>query len=138
MEFWFFFIGNEPAIRRKGILVGGVCHLDHNKTLVLADGHLNESVLHIGDFFAGVQSVFHLVSQNGTQIYGGNLGKSGGKIYLVVKVDLGAGRLRRRTVNDSVNDVVSTIAQPDVSVGNLKQILNIILGLLILCLLRKI
>ena len=73
VELGIFFIGNEPTIRRKGVSIGGVYHLDHNKTLVLADGHLNEPALGVGDLPAGVQSVFHLVSQNCAQINGGNL-----------------------------------------------------------------
>ena len=59
-----FFICKEPAIRRKGVSIGGVRYLDHNKTLVLADGHLNEPALGVRDLFAGIQSVFHLVPQN--------------------------------------------------------------------------
>lgn len=73
VELGIFFIGNEPTIRRKGVSIGGVYHLDHNKTLILADGHLNEPALRVGDLLAGVQSVFHLVSQNCAQINGGNL-----------------------------------------------------------------
>ena len=73
VELGIFFIGNEPAIRRKGVSIGGVYHLDHNKALVLADGHLNEPALGVGDLPAGVQSVLYLVSQNCAQINGGNL-----------------------------------------------------------------
>lgn len=73
VELGIFFIGNEPTIRRKGVSIGGVYHLDYNKTLILADGHLNEPALRVGDLLAGVQSVFHLVSQNCAQINGGNL-----------------------------------------------------------------
>ena len=48
VELGIFFIGNEPTIRRKGVSIGGVYHLDHNKTLILADGHLNEPALRVG------------------------------------------------------------------------------------------
>lgn len=88
VEFWIFFIGNEPAIPRKGGSIGGVYHLDHNKTLILADGHLNEPALGVGDFPAGVQSVFHLVPQNCAKIYGRDLEKAGRKLHIVMKVDL--------------------------------------------------
>ena len=73
MEFGIFLIGNEPTIRCKWVSMGGVYHLDHNKTLILVDGHLNKPALRVGDLLAGVQSVFHLVSQNCAQINGGNL-----------------------------------------------------------------
>ena len=73
VELGIFFIGNEPAIRRKGGFDRRSLSLDHNKTLILADGHLNEPALRVGDLLAGVQSVFHLVSQNCAQINGGNL-----------------------------------------------------------------
>ena len=63
----------DSPIGGKGVSIGGVYHLDHNKTLILADGHLNEPALRVGDLLAGVQSVFHLVSQNCAQINGGNL-----------------------------------------------------------------
>ena len=56
VELGIFFIGNEPTIRRKGVSIGGVYHLDHNKTLILADGHLNEPALRVGDLLAGVKA----------------------------------------------------------------------------------
>lgn len=131
VEFWIFFTGNEPAIRRKGVSIGGVCHLDYNKTLILADGHLNEPALGVGDLLAGVQSVFHLVSQNCAQIYRGDLRKAGRKLHIVLEVNLEAGCLRCRAVDDSVNDVVSTAAHSDVSIGNIQKGLNVFLGFLV-------
>lgn len=131
VELGIFFIGNEPAVRRKGISVGGVCHLDHNKTLVLADGHLNEPALGVRDLLAGVQSVLYLVSQNSAQIYGGDLRKTGRKLHIVLEVDVGASCLRCGAVDDSVNDVVSAAAHSNVPIGNIKQGLDIFLSFLI-------
>ena len=131
VEFWIFFTGNEPAIRRKGVSIGRVSHLDHNKTLILVDGHLNEPALGVGDLLAGVQSVFHLVSQNRTQIYGGDLRKAGRKFHIVLEVNLGAGCLRCGAVDNRVNDVVSTAAHSDVPIGNVQKGVNVFLGFLI-------
>lgn len=131
VELGIFFIGNEPAICRKGVSIGGVYHLDHNKTLVLADGHLNEPALGVRDLLAGVQSVFHLVSQNCAQIYGGDLRKAGRKLYIVLEVNLGAGCLRRGAVDNRVNDVVSTAAHSDIPIGNIQKGVNVFLGFLI-------
>ena len=131
VELGIFFIGNEPAIRRKGVSIGGVYHLDHNKALVLANGHLNEPALGVGDLPAGVQSVLYLVSQNSSQIYGGDLRKTGRKLHIVLEVDVGASCLRCGAVDDSVNDVVSAAAHSNVPIGNIKQGLDIFLSFLI-------
>ena len=48
-----------------------------------------------------------------------------------MEVDLGAGRLRRGTIDDSVNDVVSTAAHSNVPIGNVQKGLDIFLSILI-------
>ena len=131
VKFGIFFIGNEPAIRCKGVSIGGVCHLDYNKTLILVDGHLNEPALGVGDLLASVQSVFHLVPRNCAQIYGGDLRKAGRKLHIVSEVDLGAVCLRCGAVDNSVNDVVSATAHSDIPIGNIKKGLDVFLGFLV-------
>ena len=48
-----------------------------------------------------------------------------------MEVDLRAGRLRCRAVDDSVNDVVSTAAHPNVPIRNVQKGLDIFLSFLI-------